>query len=48
MPVVKTSKEEVVIKALNIIRRRGYAHASMSALAKACDIQPSHFYYYLK
>jgi TetR/AcrR family transcriptional regulator, transcriptional repressor for nem operon len=48
MPVVKTSKEEVVIKALQIIRQRGYANASMTDLAKACDIQPSHFYYYFK
>jgi TetR/AcrR family transcriptional regulator, transcriptional repressor for nem operon len=48
MPVVKTSKEEVVLKALYVIRERGYANASMSDLAKACDIQPSHFYYYFK
>jgi TetR/AcrR family transcriptional regulator, transcriptional repressor for nem operon len=48
MPVVKTSKEEVIVKALQIIRQRGYASASMNDLAKACDIQPSHFYYYFK
>ena len=48
MPVVKTSKEEVVVKALLFIRQHGYANASMTDLAKACDIQPSHFYYYFK
>ena len=48
MPTVKTSKEEVVLKALHVIRERGYANASMADLAKACDIQPSHFYYYFK
>jgi TetR/AcrR family transcriptional regulator, transcriptional repressor for nem operon len=48
MPIIKTSKEEVVLKALNVIRERGYTNASMTDLAKACDIQPSHFYYYFK
>jgi TetR/AcrR family transcriptional regulator, transcriptional repressor for nem operon len=48
MPVLKTSKEEVIIKSGQIIRQRGYASASMNDLAKACDIKPSHFYYYFK
>jgi TetR/AcrR family transcriptional regulator, transcriptional repressor for nem operon len=48
MPTVKTSKEEVVLKSLHVIRERGYANTSMADLAKACDIQPSHFYYYFK
>jgi TetR/AcrR family transcriptional regulator, transcriptional repressor for nem operon len=48
MPVVKTSKEEVIIKASKVIRQRGYANTSMDDLAKACDIQKSHFYYYFK
>jgi TetR/AcrR family transcriptional regulator, transcriptional repressor for nem operon len=48
MPVLKTSKEEVIMKSSQIIRQRGYASASMNDLAKACDIQPSHFYYYFK
>jgi TetR/AcrR family transcriptional regulator, transcriptional repressor for nem operon len=48
MPTLKTSKEEVIIKALQVIRQRGYMSASMNDLAKACDIQPSHFYYYFK
>jgi TetR/AcrR family transcriptional regulator, transcriptional repressor for nem operon len=48
MPTVKTSKEEVILKAAHVIRQRGYAYTTMSDLAKACDIQPSHFYYYFK
>jgi TetR/AcrR family transcriptional regulator, transcriptional repressor for nem operon len=48
MPVLKTSKEEVILKSSQIIRQRGYASTSMNDLAKACDIQPSHFYYYFK
>ena len=48
MPTVKTSKEEVLLKAAHVIRQRGYAHTSMKDLAKACGIQPSHFYYYFK
>ena len=48
MPVVKTSKEEVLLKATHVIRQHGYAYTSMIDLAKACAIQPSHFYYYFK
>ena len=48
MPTVKTSKEEVLLKATHLIRQRGYAYTSMKDLAEACDIQPSHFYYYFK
>ena len=48
MPTVKTSKEEVILKAAYVIRKRGYAYTSMKDLAEACGIQPSHFYYYFK
>lgn len=48
MPSVKTSREEVILKAAYVIRQRGYAYTSMKDLAKACEIQPSHFYYYFK
>ncbi len=46
MPKVKTSKEEVLIKVIPILRTRGVQNSSMSELAKACGIQKSHFYYY--
>jgi TetR/AcrR family transcriptional regulator, transcriptional repressor for nem operon len=48
MPTVKTSKEEVILKAAYVIRQRGYAYTSMKVLAEACGIQQSHFYYYFK
>ncbi|WP_299252208.1 TetR/AcrR family transcriptional regulator [uncultured Aquimarina sp.] len=46
MPKVKTSKEEVLKKVIPILRERGISKSSMSELAKACEIQKSHFYYY--
>ena len=46
MPKYKTSKKEVLQKVIPILRERGVAKSSMSELAKACDIQKSHFYYY--
>ncbi len=46
MPKVKTSKEEVLQKVVETIRKKGIANSSMSDLAKQCDIQKSHFYYY--
>jgi TetR/AcrR family transcriptional repressor of nem operon len=48
MPTIKTSKEEVLMKASQLIRQRGYAYTSMSDLAEACAIKPSHFYYYFE
>jgi len=46
MPKSKTSKKEVLQKVIPILRERGVSKSSMSELAKACDIQKSHFYYY--
>ena len=46
MPKYKTSKKEVLQKVIPILRERGVSKSSMSELAKACDIQKSHFYYY--
>ncbi|NHF59240.1 TetR/AcrR family transcriptional regulator [Flavobacteriaceae bacterium TP-CH-4] len=46
MPKVKTSKDEVLQKVIETIRRKGIANSSMSDLAKQCAIQKSHFYYY--
>ncbi len=46
MPKAKTSKEEVLRKVIPILRERGVSKSSMSELAKACDIEKSHFYYY--
>ncbi|NER16469.1 TetR/AcrR family transcriptional regulator [Spongiivirga citrea] len=46
MPKVKTSKEAVLNKVIPLIRKRGIANTSMADLAKECEIQKSHFYYY--
>ena len=46
MPRVKTSKEEVLKRIIPVLRTRGVHNSSMSQLAKACEIQKSHFYYY--
>ncbi len=46
MPSIKTSKEELLQKVIPVLRVRGVHNSSLSALAKACNIQKSHFYYY--
>ncbi len=46
MPIIKTSKEEVLQKVISTVRKKGIANSSMSELAKDCGIQKSHFYYY--
>ncbi|WP_027391687.1 TetR/AcrR family transcriptional regulator [Aquimarina latercula] len=46
MPKTKTSKAEVLSKVIPILREKGICKSSMSELAKACEIQKSHFYYY--
>lgn len=46
MPTKKTSKEEVPKRVIHVLRERGISKSSMSELAKACDIQKFHFYYY--
>jgi TetR/AcrR family transcriptional regulator, transcriptional repressor for nem operon len=48
MPIVKTSKEEVLLRATMVIRKRGYHKATMKEIADACAVQPSLFYYYFK
>lgn len=48
MPIVKTSKEEVLLRATKLIRRQGYHQATMKDLAAACGVQASLFYYYFE
>ncbi len=48
MPKIKTSKEEVLQKVVETIRKKGIANSSMNDLAKQCNIQKSHFYYYFE
>ena len=48
MPVVKTSKEEILKKAFRVFLEKGYYHTSVSDLSRACNIEKPHFYYYFK
>lgn len=46
MPKVKTSKEEIVFKALGTFRKNGYFNTSMHDLAINCGLQKGSFYHY--
>ena len=46
MPAQKTSKERLIVQAMQLFRRQGYYNTSIGDLSKACDIPKSHFYYY--
>jgi AcrR family transcriptional regulator len=46
MPLLKTSKEEIISTALGVFRKNGYHHTSMSLLAAACGLQKGSFYHY--
>jgi len=48
MPLVKTSKEEILQKSAVLIWEQGYKHTSFADLSKACAIRNAHFYYYFK
>jgi len=48
MPLVKTSKDEILAKSTLLIWERGFHQASFSELSKACGIRNAHFYYYFK
>lgn len=48
MPVQKTSKEEITVKAMQLFRKKGYFNTSIKDLSDACEIPKSHFYYYFK
>jgi TetR/AcrR family transcriptional regulator, transcriptional repressor for nem operon len=48
MEKVKTTKEDLVIKALAVFGLQGYHNTSFKDLAKACNIPSSLFYYYFE
>lgn len=48
MPAVKTSKEAILQKSLQVFWEQGYYKTSIADLAKACGIEKPHFYYYFK
>jgi TetR/AcrR family transcriptional regulator, transcriptional repressor for nem operon len=43
---MKTSKEEVLQKAMLVIWSKGYHHTSFADLKEACGIHKSHFFHY--
>ncbi|MCP4437896.1 MAG: TetR/AcrR family transcriptional regulator [Aureispira sp.] len=48
MPKVKTSKEDIIKKVLSVFKQKGYPNATISVLAKACELEKAHLYYYFK
>lgn len=48
MPLVKTSKEEILQKTARVILRQGYRNSSFADLSKACGIRSAHFFYYFR
>ena len=48
MPKMKTDKETIIMKSLQLIRIKGYYHTSLSDLAESCGLEKAHFYYYFR
>lgn len=48
MAIIKTSKEEIIKKAYQVFRTKGYYHTSIADLSVFCAIRNAHFYYYFK
>lgn len=48
MPVRKTSREEILVKALQVFRQKGYHATSLKDLSMACGVEKAHFYYYFE
>lgn len=46
MPAQKTTKEAIVVQALQLFRRQGYHATSMTDLAQACGLHKANFYHY--
>ena len=48
MPVQKITREEILLKTLEVFRRQGYYNTSMSDLAEACGLQKGSFYHHFE
>jgi TetR/AcrR family transcriptional repressor of nem operon len=46
MPISKTNKEEIILEALKVFRKKSYYNTSMSDLAQTCGLQKGSFYHY--
>lgn len=48
MAKAQTRKEALIKQCMLVFMRNGYYHTTFSDLAKACDVEKPHFYYYFK
>jgi AcrR family transcriptional regulator len=48
MPVQKITKEEILLRSLDVIRRQGYYNTSMENLAEACGLKKGSFYHHFE
>jgi AcrR family transcriptional regulator len=46
MPIIKTTKEEIIWKSLQVFRRQGYYRTSMADLAMATGLTKGVFYHH--
>lgn len=48
MPKLKTSKEMLLLRSMEVFHKQGYYKTTFSDLANACEIEKPHFFYYFK
>ncbi|MFV0419280.1 MAG: TetR/AcrR family transcriptional regulator [Dysgonomonas sp.] len=48
MPKIQTDKQTLIRKSMLVFIKHGYYRTSLSELAKACNVEKPHFYYYFK
>ena len=48
MPKLQTDKQTLIKKSMLVFIKHGYYRSSLSELAKACNVEKPHFYYYFK
>lgn len=48
MPKIQTDKETLIKKSMQVFIKNGYYRTTLSELAKACNVEKPHFYYYFK
>ncbi len=46
MPIQKITKEEIILKSLEVFRHQGFHNTSMNDLAEACGLFKGSFYHY--
>jgi AcrR family transcriptional regulator len=48
MPLQKITKEDILLRSLDVIRRQGYYNTSMENLADACGLKKGSFYHHFE